>query len=101
MSESFASSKGGIWKEEMGDRGRRKTLVGIVISDKMDKTVVVQVERLTIHPRFKKYVRSRKRYKAHDERRECRLGDKVMIVESRPLSKDKRWRVLKTLEKAL
>jgi small subunit ribosomal protein S17 len=84
----------------MSERGDRKTLVGTVVSDKMEKTVVVQVERLTLHPKFKKYVRRRKKYKAHDERRECRVGDRVLIMESRPLSKDKRWRVLKTLEKA-
>ena len=76
-------------------------MVGTVVSDKMDKTVVVQVERLTLHTRFKKYVRRRKRYKAHDERNECRMGDRVLIVETRPLSKEKCWRVLKTLEKAL
>jgi small subunit ribosomal protein S17 len=84
----------------MGDRGERKSMVGRVVSDAMEKTVVVQVERLTLHTRFKKYVRRKKRYKAHDERRECRVGDRVMIMESRPLSKDKRWRVVKTLEKA-
>jgi len=72
-----------------------------VVSDKMDKTVVVQVERLTMHPRFKKYIRRRKKYKAHDEQNACRTGDRVLIIESRPLSKDKRWRVLATLEKAL
>lgn len=82
-------------------RGHRRTLVGIVVSDKMDKTVVVQVERLTMHPRFKKYIRRRKKYKAHDEQNACRTGDRVLIIESRPLSKDKRWRVLATLEKAL
>ncbi len=76
-------------------------MVGTVVSDKMDKTVVVQVERLTLHTRFKKYVRRKKRYKAHDERNDCRMGDRVLIVETRPLSKEKCWRVLKTLEKAL
>jgi small subunit ribosomal protein S17 len=85
----------------MGERGQRKTLVGTVVSDKMDKTVVVEVERLTMDPRFKKYVRRRKRYKAHDEKRQCKVGDKVMIIESRPLSREKRWRVLKMIEKAL
>ncbi len=85
----------------MAERGQRKSLVGTVVSDKMDKTVVIQVERLTLHTRFKKYVRRRKRYKAHDERNECRIGDRVLIVETRPLSKEKCWRVLKTLEKAL
>lgn len=85
----------------MGERGQRKTLIGRVVSDKMDKTVVVEVEKLTIDPRFKKYVRRRKKYKAHDEKGQCKVGDTVMIIESRPLSKEKRWRVLKMIEKAL
>lgn len=85
----------------MSQRGKRKTLVGTVVSDKMDKTVVVQVERLTLHPRFKKYVRRRKKYKAHDEGNACGTGDRVLIIETRPLSKQKRWRVLTTLEKAV
>jgi small subunit ribosomal protein S17 len=85
----------------MSERGKRKTMVGTVVSDKMDKTVVVEVERLTMHPKFKKYIKRKKRYKAHDERNECRVGDKVLIVETRPLSKEKRWRVMATLEKAL
>ena len=75
--------------------------MGAVVSDKMDKTVSVQVERMTLHPRFKKYIRRRKKYKAHDERNECRIGDRVLIMESRPLSKDKHWRVVATIEKAL
>jgi small subunit ribosomal protein S17 len=85
----------------MSERGQRKTLVGRVVSDKMEKTVVVRVERLTLHPRFKKYLRTRKKYKAHDERKECHVGDRVLIMETRPLSRDKRWRVLKMVEKAL
>jgi small subunit ribosomal protein S17 len=85
----------------MKARGQRKTQIGRVVGDKMDKTVVVQVERLTLHPRFKKYIRRKKNYKAHDETNACREGDRVLIIETRPLSKDKRWRVLKTLEKAL
>ena len=85
----------------MSERGQRKTLVGVVVSDKMDKTVVVQVQRLTPHTKFRKYVRRRKKYQAHDEGNECRLGDRVLIMETKPLSKGKRWRVLKTLEKAL
>ena len=75
-------------------------MIGKVISDKMDKTVVVHVERLTLHPRFKKYVRRRKRYKAHDEGNICRVGDKVLIVEGRPLSKEKRWRFVEFVERA-
>ncbi|MEJ5375623.1 MAG: 30S ribosomal protein S17 [bacterium] len=85
----------------MSERGHRKTLVGTVVSDKMDKTVVVKVERLTVHSKFKKYVRRRKKYKAHDEKGECRVGDRVMIIETRPLSKDKRWRFFKMIEKAV
>jgi small subunit ribosomal protein S17 len=81
--------------------GRRKTQVGMVVSDKMDKTVTVLVERLTKHPVYKKYVRKRAKFKAHDENNTCRLGDKVLIVETRPLSKNKRWRVREVLEKAV
>lgn len=84
----------------MGERGKRKTLVGVVTSDKMDKTVVVRVNRLVLHPVFKKYIRKRKKVKAHDERNECRIGDKVLLIEMRPLSREKRWRVKEILEKA-
>lgn len=83
------------------ERGRKKTQVGIIISDAMDKTVVVRVEKLQKHPVYKKYLRRRAKYKAHDENNECRVGDKVIIIESRPLSKEKRWRVLRILEKAV
>ena len=85
----------------MSVRGKRKTLTGTVVSDKMEKTVVVQVERLTLHPKFKKYVRKKKKYKAHDEANMCRIGDRVLIMETRPLSRDKRWRITATLEKAV
>jgi small subunit ribosomal protein S17 len=84
----------------MKERGRRKTQVGIVVSDKMDKTVIVMVERLVKHPKYKKYIRKRKKFKAHDEKNECRIGDKVLIWETRPLSRDKRWRVKEILERA-
>lgn len=84
----------------MKQQGKRKTLVGVVVSDKMDKTVVVVVERMVLHPTFKKYVTRRKRVKAHDEQNACRIGDRVQIEETRPLSHDKRWRVRKTIEKA-
>ncbi|MFB3926825.1 MAG: 30S ribosomal protein S17 [Syntrophales bacterium] len=84
----------------MGDRGNRKTLKGVVISDKMDKTVVVEVERVVKDPLFHKYLKRHVSYKAHDEENKCGTGDKVLIVESRPLSKDKRWRVREILEKA-
>lgn len=81
-------------------RGKRKTLTGLVISDKMDKTVVVMVNRLVLHPIYKKYVRKRKKVKAHDEKNECRVGDKVLLIETRPLSREKRWRVKQILERA-
>lgn len=80
--------------------GTRKELTGFVVSDKMEKTVVVEVERRTQHPLYKKVVTRRKNYKAHDEENQCGIGDKVRIEECRPLSKDKRWRVIKILEKA-
>lgn len=73
--------------------GRRKVREGIVVSDKMDKTVVVLVERLVKHPQYRKYRRQRRRYKAHDERNRCRVGDRVRIIETRPLSAEKRWTV--------
>jgi small subunit ribosomal protein S17 len=82
------------------ERGKRKTLTGLVISDKMDKTVVVMVNRLVLHPIYKKYVRKRKKVKAHDEKNECRVGDKVLLIETRPLSREKRWRVKQILERA-
>ena len=80
--------------------GQRKTRQGIVVSDKMDKTVVVRVERLVQHPIYRKYVRQRKKYKAHDPENRCRLGDQVAIVETRPLSKEKNWRVQTILRPA-
>jgi len=80
-------------------RGKRKTRVGLVVSDKMDKTVVVKVDNLVKHPVYKKYIKRRITLKAHDEQNECAIGDKVLVVETRPLSKDKRWRVREVLEK--
>ena len=77
----------------------KKVYTGKVISDKMDKTVVVAVERLTQHPLYKKTIKKIAKFKAHDEENKCKAGDKVSIVESRPLSKDKRWRVLEIVEK--
>lgn len=73
----------------------KKILKGTVISDKMDKTVVVSVERVFQDPLYKKTIKSRKKYKAHDENNSCKVGDRVEIIESRPLSKTKRWRVLR------
>lgn len=84
----------------MQKRGRRKTLTGLVVSDKMDKTVVVVVDRKVLEIKFKKYVMRRSRFKAHDEFNQCQVGDRVLIEETRPMSHDKRWRVRQTLEKA-
>ena len=80
-------------------RGARKHKIGTVVSDRMDKTVVVRVERLVSHPVYKKYVKRRVTYKAHDERNEYQVGDRVEIVETRPLSRDKRWRVSRLIER--
>lgn len=83
----------------MADKSRKQELLGVITSDKMDKTVVVTVERLEKHRVFAKYIRRRARFKAHDERNECKIGDKVLIRECRPISKDKSWRVVKILER--
>jgi small subunit ribosomal protein S17 len=85
----------------MKKRGLRKTQTGVVISDKMNKTVVVRVDRLVRHPTYKKYVRRRATYTAHDENNSCRLGDRVVLRETRPVSKTKRWRVSEIVEKAV
>ena len=79
----------------------KRTLTGRVSSDKMNKTIVVEVRRRIREPRYKKYVERRAKYKAHDENNECKTGDKVEISESRPLSKDKRWVVTRVIEKAV
>ncbi len=81
-------------------RSSRKQREGVVVSDKMDKTVVVAVQRLTRHPFYGRVIRITKKFKAHDENNECGVGDKVRIVETRPLSKEKRWRVAEIVEKA-
>ena len=77
----------------MNQRGNRKTQIGIVVSDKMDKTVVVKVDRMIKHPVYSKYIRRTAKYKAHDELNSCKAGDRVLIVECRPMSKDKCWKV--------
>ena len=84
----------------MAERNLRKTRVGLVVSDKMDKTVVVAIVDNVKHPLYKKIVKRTVRLKAHDEKNECRVGDRVEVMETRPLSKDKRWRVIEILEKA-
>ena len=82
-------------------RGKGKTREGVVVSDKMEKTVVVAVELWAKHRLYKKYIRRRAHYKVHDERNQCSVGDRVLIAETRPLSRDKRWRVRTVLEKAV
>jgi small subunit ribosomal protein S17 len=82
------------------DRNERKTRMGTVVSNKMEKTVVVAVERLVQHSLYSKSVRQTVKFKAHDENNESHVGDKVKIMETRPISKDKRWRVVEIVEKA-
>ena len=84
----------------MSDRNLRKTTVGRVVSDKMDKTIVLAIEDSVKHPLYKKVIKRTVRLKAHDENNECRVGDRVRVMETRPLSKDKRWRVVEIVEKA-
>ena len=82
------------------ERNRRKTRVGKVVSDRMEKTVVVSIERLVKHPTVGRYVRRRSKFKVHDEKNECRVGDVIRFMETRPLSKDKRWRFVAFVERA-
>ena len=82
------------------ERSSRKTRVGRVVSDKMEKTIVVAVEDFVRHPLYGKAVKTTTKFKAHDEQNECRVGDKVKIMETRPLSRDKRWRLVEITEKA-
>ncbi len=84
----------------MEQRGLRKTRVGIVVRDKMDKTITIAIERKVPHPIYRKYFKKTTKLMAHDEKSECRVGDKVKIMETRPLSKSKRWRLIEIVEKA-
>ena len=84
----------------MSERNLRKTRTGIVVSDKMDKTVVIAIEDSVRHPKYKKIIKRTVKLKAHDEQNQCSVGDRVRIMETRPLSKDKRWRVVEIIEKA-
>ena len=84
----------------MTERNMRKVKVGKVVSDKMDKTMVVAAEDSVKHPLYKKIVKRTKKLKAHDEKNECKIGDRVEIMETRPLSKDKRWRLVEIIERA-
>ncbi len=85
----------------MGERGNRKILAGVVISNAMDKTIVVKVNRRLRHPVYGKYVFKSKKFKVHDEENTCRVGDEVRIMECRPLSREKRWRLLEVTKQAL
>jgi small subunit ribosomal protein S17 len=89
--------KGGI---QVADRNLRKVRIGRVVSDKMDKTVVIAVENNVKHPLYGKVVKRTYKLKAHDEKNECGIGDRVRVMETRPLSKDKRWRLVEIVEKA-
>jgi small subunit ribosomal protein S17 len=82
----------------MSERGHRKTQAGVVVSDKMDKTVVVKVDRLVKHQLYNKYIKRSVKYKVHDEQNACKVGDRVQIIECRPLSKDKRWSLKQIIE---
>jgi len=82
------------------ERNLRKTRIGTVMSDKMDKTIVVAVKETVRHPLYKKIIKSTYKLKAHDENNDCGIGDKVKVMETRPLSKDKRWRLIEIMEKA-
>ena len=84
----------------MAERGNRKTRTGVVVSDKMDKTIVVEIRTLVKHPLYGKIMNRTTRLKAHDEENACGVGDRVMVMETRPLSKDKRWRLTQIIEKA-
>ena len=84
----------------MVQRGLRKTRIGIVVSDKMDKTITIAIIRKVPHPLYKKYFKKTTRLMAHDEKDDCKVGDKVKIMETRPLSKNKRWRLVEIVEKA-
>ena len=83
----------------MSERALRKTRVGVVVSDKMDKTIVVAIEDSVQHPLYKKVMKRTYKLKAHDENNECKIGDKVQVMETRPLSKDKSWRLVEVIEK--
>lgn len=83
-----------------GERGHRRVVSGKVVSDRMDKTIVVEIPRLTKHPRYDKIIKMITKVKAHDEKNECRVGDRVKLMETRPLSKEKHWRVVEILGRA-
>jgi small subunit ribosomal protein S17 len=85
----------------MKERGKRRQVIGTIVSNKMDKSVIVLVERMVKHPMYHKFIRRRTKFAAHDENNTCHIGDKVRITESRPISKTKKWRVSEIIEKAV
>jgi small subunit ribosomal protein S17 len=89
-----------VTEETAETRGRRKIMTGTVVSDSMQKTVVVTIERLVKHAEYGKYVRRRNRFKVHDEKNECKVGDVIRFMETRPMSKDKRWRLVDFVQRA-
>jgi small subunit ribosomal protein S17 len=89
-----------VTEETTSSRGKRKVMTGKVVSDAMDKTAVVSIERLVKHPDYGKYVRRRNKFKVHDEKNECKVGDVIRFMETRRLSKDKRWRLLDFVQRA-
>ncbi|MFN3202305.1 MAG: 30S ribosomal protein S17 [Bradymonadia bacterium] len=93
MTDVVNKEEAGAAADTTRTRGHRKVREGVVVSDKMEKTIVVQTVRMVRHPVYKKYVRQRVKYKAHDERNEARTGDTVLIEECRPMSREKRWRL--------
>jgi len=100
MTDAKAATQPGSPGPETGVAGQRKVRLGTVISDKMNKTIIVQINTRKKHPLYKKTVAQRVRFKVHDEKNECGIGDLVRITETRPLSKEKRWRLLEIVEKA-
>jgi small subunit ribosomal protein S17 len=100
MAEQQNQTENEAGTQPQAQREQRQTLTGVVVSDKMDKTVTVAVERTIMHRLYKRFVKRTAKFAAHDEQNECKIGDRVVIVSSRPLSKNKRWRVSEIVEKA-
>lgn len=101
MKRFCAKEPTGRESDEMSQRGMSKQRRGVVTSNRMQKTVVVSVERIVMHPKYRKYLKRRTKVKAHDEKNECQVGDVVLIVECRPMSRQKRWRVSQVLGRAV
>ena len=100
MAEEVTTVENGLAEEKTQVKRRKKEFVGVVKSDKMDKTIVVSVETTTLHPLYKKYIVRSKRLKAHDEKNEAKMGDRVKVIECRPISKEKCWKLVAIIERA-